>query len=276
LGFSQYEAQAYVALLKESPASGYGLAKTSGIPRPNIYPVLQKLEERGAILRIDSPEGARYVPLAPQELLAHLRQQYQGAIDSASSILKEVTTPASMDVILNLRGYSVLLEHTRAMLDSVKTRLLLGIWPEEAEALAEPIRQASERGVEVTTLCLRGCPKPCQSCRGKIFRYSIAPTSPQRWLILAQDEEELLAGEISPQQDTLAVRTRQKMLVNLAAGYIQNSIALASILSGLDDQLDALLTPEMQAALDTLHPLQAQGRWLDVMRQMIHNEENFQ
>ena len=34
LGFSQYEAQAYLALLKENPANGYELQKVPGSPVP--------------------------------------------------------------------------------------------------------------------------------------------------------------------------------------------------------------------------------------------------
>ncbi len=47
LGFTEKEARAYRALLQHDPVSGYELAKVSGILRPNIYPVLQKLEARG-------------------------------------------------------------------------------------------------------------------------------------------------------------------------------------------------------------------------------------
>ena len=41
LGFTDYEARAYLALLQRHPQNGYELAKASGIPRPNIYSVLQ-------------------------------------------------------------------------------------------------------------------------------------------------------------------------------------------------------------------------------------------
>jgi HTH-type transcriptional regulator, sugar sensing transcriptional regulator len=274
LGFSQYEAQAYVALLKESPANGYELAKRSGIPRPNIYPVIQKLEKRGAVLRVDAPEGTRYMPVAPHELLSGLKQQYQGTLEAAASALTEVAASTHPEYILNLRGYAMLLEHAQRMIQSAQCHLLLSLWPEEAVALAEPIQQAEERGVEITTLCLKGCPHPCRACRGAIFRYPLAPASQNRWLVLVQDSREVLAGEISPQQETLAVRSQQQMLVNVSASYIQNSIALASILSGLGDRLDTLLDPQTLIALNTLHPLQAQGRWLDVMRRMIFTEEN--
>jgi hypothetical protein len=41
LGFTEQEARAYQALLQHNPVTGYELAKVSGIPRPNTYPVLE-------------------------------------------------------------------------------------------------------------------------------------------------------------------------------------------------------------------------------------------
>jgi HTH-type transcriptional regulator, sugar sensing transcriptional regulator len=271
LGFSQYEAQAYLALLKKNPVSGYELARDSGIPRPNVYPVLQKLEERGAVLRLDTPEGARYSPVPPDDLLGSLKQQYQKTLEAASGALCDLDAPQALEYVLNLRGYPALLDHAQTVLSHAQKHLLLSIWPEEAAALAEPVRQAQERGVQITTLCLRGCPRPCPACQGTVFRHPIAPAQGGRWLVLVADDEELLAGEISTPENTLAVRTRQAMLVSLTGSYIQNSIALACILSGLGSRLDDALGPETTAALNALHPLRStqQGRWLEVMRKMI-------
>lgn len=271
LGFSQYEAQAYVSLLGENPLNGYELAKVSGIPRPNIYAVLQKLEEHGAVMRLESLEGVRYLPVAPGELLMHLRQRYQGALESAAGALEQYHAPLALEHILNLRGYPALLDHAQTLIDHARHRLLLSIWPEEAMALAGAVDNAEERGVEITTLCLHGCAHPCPACRGTIFRYALAPANSERWLVLVPDDEELLAGEISAQGQALSVRTRQKMLVNLTASYIQNSIALATVLSNLGDRIDTVLDARTLAALDSLHPLQTQENWLDMMRQVINS-----
>ena len=46
LGFSGYEARAYISLLKNNPITGYELAKHSGIPPSKIYEVIGKLLER--------------------------------------------------------------------------------------------------------------------------------------------------------------------------------------------------------------------------------------
>jgi HTH-type transcriptional regulator, sugar sensing transcriptional regulator len=279
LGFSQYEAQAYIALLKEHPANGYELARASGIPRPNIYPVLQKLEERGAVLRVDSSSGSRYAPVEPDELVAKLKLRYQNDLDAVSSSLHEVPACKSQEQIYNLRGYDALLEEARIRLANTNQRLLISIWPEEAILLADAVHEAQERGVKIVTLCLRGCPQPCPACRGEVFRYPVASSSRGRWLVLVSDGHDLLAGEISSAGDALAVRTFQPMLVNLSAGYIQNSIALASLLEELGERLEKQLNSATNRALNALiqyqdnlngdNPAGSDGEWLEGMRHML-------
>ena len=274
LGFSQYEAQAYIALLKANPMNGYELARASGIPRPSVYPVLQKLEERGVVLRIDNPQGPSYLPVDPGELISRIKQNYLGALESAGSALCELTAKPALPTISNLRSYPALLAHTQSIIASSQQVLLLCIWPDEVRSLFEPLMQARQRGVAITTLCLRGCPQACPACQGSVFRYPIAPPAANRWLVLVSDDTEVLAGEITPDQGVLAIRTRQEMLVNLISGYIQNSIALASILTDLGDRFDNLITLQTCNTLEAIHPLQAQGGWLAGMRQIIHSKEN--
>ena len=196
LGFSQYEAQAYIALLKKNPLNGYELAKASKIPRPNIYAVLEKLEEDGAVMRMMIPNGTRYVPIPAEELIMKLKRRYQQSIEAATASLQQIASPPSLESILNFRGYAELLDQARTLLDRTAHHLLLSIWPEEALPLAEPVQQALDRGVQITTLCLRGCPQPCPACQGDVFRYAIAPENGTRWLVIVSDEKELLAGEI--------------------------------------------------------------------------------
>ena len=53
LGFTDYEAKAYVALSSRYPATAYEVAKVSGLPRANVYSVLRTLELKGAIQPAD-------------------------------------------------------------------------------------------------------------------------------------------------------------------------------------------------------------------------------
>ena len=70
LGFSDYEARAYCALLDAAPANGYQVAGLSGVPRAKIYEVLDKLVARGAAVRVEGKghDGRMFAPTDPKEL----------------------------------------------------------------------------------------------------------------------------------------------------------------------------------------------------------------
>jgi HTH-type transcriptional regulator, sugar sensing transcriptional regulator len=274
LGFSNYEARAYIALLQRHPLNGYELAKLSGVPRANIYGVLQKLEERGAVIRSDTPDGVRYAPVPAEELLQRLRRRFQEALDTTQQALNEVSGPAEYEYVGNMQGYSVLLEHAHALLKNTQKRLLLAIWPQEAVKLAQQLAQAEERGVEITTLCLAACPEECGGCRGQIYRYQVTPDQPYRWLVLIPDQAEVLTGDIGPSEETIATRTRQQLLVELATWYIRHNIALAAILDDLGNRLGELLRAETRSILTSIYANGQREGWLGYMVRLAGRQDN--
>lgn len=269
LGFSEYEARAYVALLQRSPLNGYELSKAAGLPRANVYAVLQKLEERRAVLRQESPAGVRYAPVDPRELTGRMAQQFQRAVDAAQHELGDLYTPPEPGYLWNIQGYAALLDHARALINGAQSQLALAIWPPEARGLADAVEQAERRGVAITTLCLKACAEVCGGCRGQLHRYSVAPEQSASWLIVIADEVELLAGEISVAGDAAALRTRQPLPVNMSSWYIRHSIALAAVLTDLGDQLERLVEPATRAILQSAGPGQPSGDWLAQMRQLL-------
>ncbi len=266
LGFSQYEAQAYVALLRRSPLNGYELAKSSGIPRPNVYAVLDKLEERGAVLRIDTPDGARFSPVSPDEFIRRMGDRYQDSLEGARSSLSSICTGEDHAHVWNAEGYPVVIEHARMLLESAGQELLLALGPIEAKTLSSDMEAAHERGVKITTLCLAGCPHDCGYCKGKIYRKPVPPVDKKRWLVIVPDDREVLAGEIHPDEGTLAVRTGHRLLVNLAGWYIRQSIALSALIQTLGNQIEAL-DEETKATLED-----QLGDWLETISQTLHHK----
>ncbi len=276
LGFGEYEAKAYVALLKRNPLNGYELAKASGLPRANVYAVLQKLEERGAAVRLDTPGGTRYAPLSPKELTQRLGSRFQEALHEARDSLEKIATPAEHEYVWNGRGYTVLQQHAAACVGATRKRLLVAVWPEEALALANHVTRAEERGVEITTLCLAACAKECGGCRGRIYRYRVAPEKRARWLVLVSDDAEVLAGEIGQGEEALTVRTRQRVLVELAAWYIRHSIALAALLTDFGGRLKHLLKPKTKSVLAAIGPAEQKSGWLEHMCQLLSSQNHKQ
>jgi HTH-type transcriptional regulator, sugar sensing transcriptional regulator len=272
LGFSEYEARAYLALLQRNPLNGYELAKVSGLPRANVYAVLQKLEERGAVVRLDMPSGARYAPVAPAELTQRIASRFQDVLSTTQQALEKLATPAAAEYVWNIQGYAAVLDHAHVLIDATQERLLVAIGRAEASALAEPLARAEARGVAVTTLCLDECPTECGGCRGTICRSCAPVSAAQHWLVLVSDSDEVLAGEISLHDDALAVRTRQLLQVDLASWYIQHSMALAAVLSDLSRRQDQVLAPETRALLQSVDPYDRQAGWLDHLRVLVRRD----
>ena len=244
LGFGEYESQAYIALLKSNPLNGYELAKASGLPRANIYAVLQKLEKRGAVVRLDTPDGAQYGPVAPKDLLWRLRSNYENVLASTRQALESITTPVEHGQVWNVRGYRATLEHAQSLVDSSRRQLLTALSPEEAAALSHNFDAAQQRGVKITNLCTSACHQACEHCRGNIFRYSVTPESDKRWLVIVQDDEQVLAAEVGAGDETQAILTGQQILVELVSWYIYHSIGLVTVLSDLGPRTASLLRPE--------------------------------
>ncbi len=269
LGFTEYEARAYVALLRQNPQNGYELAKTSGLPRANVYSVLEKLEERGAVVRLEETNSVRYAPIAPEELIRRLENKLQGSLKEAHASLDEVAQATAYENIFSIRGYAPMLEHARVLIDSAQTSVLLALEKTESAALKDSTEAAMLRGVKIVTLCLEACLEECGNCRGSLFRYHVEPLEESRWLVLLADGQEMLAGEIDAGEQTLAVSTRQRLLVSLASGYIRRSIALAALVNDLDTRLEDLLNPLTRATLAALGREDRQGGFLQQLRTLL-------
>jgi len=271
LGFGEYESRAYITLLKGSPLNGYEVAKASGMPRANIYAVLQKLEKRGAITRLDTHEGVRYSPIAPKELLGRLRSSYESVLESTEEALEGLAAPVEHEQVWNIHGHAAVLEHAQSLVEASSRHLLTALSPQESTALQGSFEAAHARGVKITNLCTSACHEQCDHCRGRIFRYSVTAEKSKRWLVIVQDEEQVLAAEIGPDDEALATLTRQQILVELISWYIYHSIALATLLNDLGPRLEELLTPDTLSLLASMGPTGEDGGpgWLETMRKNL-------
>lgn len=102
-----------------------------------------------------------------------------------------------------------------------------------------------------------------------ICRSCAAVSAGQQWLILVSADAAALAGEIASDEEALAVRTPQKLQVDLAGWYIRHSMALAAVLSDLGRYHEQLLAPETRALLESVEPRDRQSGWLDHMRALV-------
>ena len=80
IGFTEYEARVYVALLRENPATGYQLSKQSGVPRSMVYEALGRLHTRSAVLKTGDRRATLFRPVPPSVLLDRYESQQRGLV----------------------------------------------------------------------------------------------------------------------------------------------------------------------------------------------------
>lgn len=270
LGFSEYEARAYIALLQRNPLNGYELAKTSGIPRANIYAVLQRLEERKAVIRIDSETSVQYAPVYPEQLIPQMGDHFQNILADAQCALEALSSPPEASLSRNILGYDALIDQARHMLNAAQEEIFIALWHSESQELAEDIARADERHVRLTTLCLQACSRPCDRCRGSIYRYHVQPVQMTRWMIVARDNREMLMGEIGLEQ-TISLRSNQPGLVQMTIQYVRSSIAWAAVVANAGNSLEQTLPVESKEILHVLGPYNSSPDWLSYVRGLINN-----
>jgi hypothetical protein len=190
-------------------------------------------------------------------------------LEAAQQALCEVHARPAADQVHNFHGYEALIGHFRTLTASAERELLVALSPEESPISSPLLETALDRGVSVTTLCLAGCPHNCGNCMGDLHRYHLLPDRQTRYLLLVQDGQETLAGEIDAQNQVQAIRTRQKLIINLVSWHIRNSIALSTILVDTGSRLDTMLSQQAWSALASIGDRNERITWLEQFRQLL-------
>ncbi len=197
LGYSEYEARAYVTLLRLRSATGYQVAKESGVPRSMIYQVLDKLIARGAVLTQAYGDLVRYAPDAPELLLERMQGDLAERVASLTASLQGLAVaPYGPGQVWNVAGRDNILARAREMIENAHQRVAVSVGDDdELDYLVRWLKRAQARGVGTTIvspvayqadgLAVRSC------AGGSRFRAAVG-----HGLTLAVDGDEALMGEV--------------------------------------------------------------------------------
>ncbi|MGH8320151.1 MAG: TrmB family transcriptional regulator, partial [Steroidobacteraceae bacterium] len=204
-GFTELESQLYMQLMRHAPATGYRLAQLVGKAPANTYQALAGLGRKGAVVGTET-EPRAYRPVAPTELFAGLRQNFDTAAQQAESALSAMHTPVEEDRLYQLKGVSQALLRARTLIESAQGIILFDLFPEPLAMLHDALVAAIERGVTVAGLVYQ---KPTDAPYTQVLAVSAGFVA-ERWpgqqmsviadarevllVLIAHDSEELLQG----------------------------------------------------------------------------------
>jgi sugar-specific transcriptional regulator TrmB len=149
IGFTPLEAEIYVYLLQNSPATGYRIAKGIGRSFSITYMSLDSLAQKGAIVVDDGKSRlSRAVPI--EELLDQMEHRFREQRERAIAAVRELPAGVADNRIYTLTSVGQVYERCRAMLGRSRRRVLMEIFPEPLRNLREAIEEAAARGVDIT------------------------------------------------------------------------------------------------------------------------------
>lgn len=253
LGFTEYEARVYLALLKESPATGYQISKGSGVPRSMVYEALGRLDMRGAVMSTRSGRSTLYRPVPPEMLLDRYEAGQRELIESLRNGLAEVNQGRLGEFIWRIRGAGQVRTYMRQMIEACTDELFLVLPDRELEALRSAIVGADERGIRVWAL-LTG---EGNLSVGEVARHPTRESELQQLthvVLVETDHRQALIANMLDEVD--ATVTEDKNLVLIARQFVWMELLAQRLASRLGpDTLDAL----EPAAQTYLRELQGAG-----------------
>ncbi len=238
LGFGNYEARAYCALLTRSPANGYQVAQESGIPRAKIYECLQRLVTRGAAIQVESQDetGRLFAPTDPKELINSMEDSLSASLGRARDALDQFNDfPRMVEVLWRITSRQDLVDRGLKLSGSAQKTLHVAIWSEEFEKLLPNLLAAAERNLRIALVLYdphpglvelqKQCPGVIQHNRNK--REAIPVMG--RQFVLVADRERCITGSIFPNNVVEGVFTMNRGLVTNAVGLVNHEIYLERV-----------------------------------------------
>jgi sugar-specific transcriptional regulator TrmB len=250
LGFSQYEARAYVGLLGAEPMTGYALANKTRIPQPKVYETLRRLEDKQAVVRVgDDP--ARFVAVPAERLMANLSEQLSTRVADAERSLAELDHgpdhPAH--VLSSLSDWDAIAGRAEEMIGRAERHVYLSTHSRHLARLRGTTNAAQDRGVRFDVLCFgktrlslrHGRLLQRSSTEGVVYRHHQA-----RHLAVVADNHDVLWALAPGGDDWNAAVTTDPLFVALVKGYIRHDLYVQQMYVDFPDELTARYGPGLQ------------------------------
>lgn len=198
IGFSDLEADAYLALLSEPGSTGYRIAQIIGKPVPNTYKTLDNLENRGAIIADHSGRSRLYSAVPIGDFIDSMVRGLESSRKMLQKELSDVGTLPPEEGIYRLQNVQQVYSKAESMIASANTSLLIDIDPIPLRQLEPSIDAAVERGLKPLVHVhsdsmnrkINGC-EVINSCK---------LDWPGEWLVVHADGREYLIAVITPDE----------------------------------------------------------------------------
>lgn len=253
LGFSEYEARAYTALLKNNPSTAYETARLSGIPSSKIYGVMDRLAEKEVVTFSEERGRKLYVPKTPEEFIESRRSRVNSSLDDLQRELEKMSPGKDISYIWNIRSREFLIEKARRTISASRKSILLSGWSEELDAVSEAAEEAASRKIKISTVHFG----ETQIKYGQLFYHPIRDTiyneKGGRGFTLVADSREALSATVFDDGSAEGAWSENPGFVILAEDYIKHDVYIMKIVSRFDSMLTKRFGKNYKKLRDVFH-----------------------
>jgi sugar-specific transcriptional regulator TrmB len=248
LGFTEYEAKVYLALLGDSPATGYQISKKSGVPRSMVYEALGRLHARGAVLETVEGRSTLYRPLPPDLLLDRQEEERRQLLSNLRDGLRRLYNAPEEARAWSVSGRQTVLTYASRLIREAEQEIYMVLNDEDLGVLHAEIKAACDRDLDVNALLTGEDTLEC----GHVVHHPPLESELQglhdALLIVADNDEALVA---SASQATATI-TGNPNLVLIARQFVWMEIFTQRIYARLGSDLLDRLDPEDRRILESL------------------------
>lgn len=251
IGFTEYEAKVYLALLQENPCTGYQLSKQSGVPRSMVYETLKRLHGRGAALETIEGRSTLYRPLPPQVLLDRHEREHRQLLDDLRAGLTGLYTADNDEHVWTLSGKSTVMAYARQMLQEAQSETYLVLTDADLHALQPDIISAHKRGASINAL-LTG---EGDLAVGRVARHPPLESELQdltAMMLVAVEGGEILVASAAAHRAMSATVTRNPDLVFLGRQFVWMELFTQRVYAQLGEDLLQRLQPDDREIFESL------------------------
>jgi len=262
LGLSANEAKVYLALLENHPITGYQLSKNSGILRPVVYEMLNRLVEKGGA-RIIKSNPDTYIPVEIDEFLKNIESDFSEAKKNISKALKDFFIVDNSDYFWNIIGKKNIINALLKMIENAQKEIYLSIQTQEnLDLIIKSLEEKFKNGIHIDIFSYFQL-----ETRGiTLYSYRLdssnnLPEILKNCILLSVDGTESILANVFPDQvgedkNAKAVYSKNESFVSVIQKNIINLIYHFRLWTYLGtDKLKALINNEDRKLLERIEKL---------------------
>jgi len=237
LGFSTYEAKAYIALIQNPEITAYEVSKQSGVPQSKIYETMKKIVDKGLAIA-EGTKPVIYIGLPIDEFLDRYKMDMDNSIDYLKDSFKNLSLHPELEYIWHFNNEDQLMDKIKTLIKESTECLYCEIWAVEYERLLNVFKEAEKRNIKLTFVVYGDVSEEV----GTIYYHEMAGLMENearsgRWLNIIQDHKECCFGIFADNAPS-GIWTQNQSLMLLSESFVSHDIMIAEIYRQFKPELD--------------------------------------